>query len=415
MPDFSHKELFEKHNACVLMATFNNAGTIEDIIRRVLNITPHLIVVNDGSTDETPEILQRLQAEFGFQVHGYEKNRGKGYALRTGFSEARKSGYDYALTLDSDGQHFPEDTPLFLEKLEEVGEPCLILGNRNMNTAEGIPGKSSFGNNFSNFWFWVETGQKLPDTQTGFRLYPILLYDKIKWHTVKFEFEIEVLVRSAWRGITITSVPVQIVYFEGDERVSHFRPFADFSRISVLNTVLVTLALLWYYPRKSLRYFAENKPLDIIKEQLSKHNESKLKISFTMGFGFFMGIVPIWGFQMLVAFFLAQWMKLNKTLVILAANISLPPLIPFIVWGSFWFGGLLLHGDPERIGHSIKDNVALFQNEDFLTALAALGDDIWQYLVGAFALALVTGFIGFAATYIIISIKERVWKKEQMN
>ncbi len=408
----SHQEQFEKHKACVLVATYNNAGSLEDVLRRVLAITNHLIVVNDGSTDHSLEIIQQLNKEFSFNIHTYNQNQGKGYALRSGFIEARKLGYDYALTLDSDGQHFPEDIPLFLDKLEEQGEPCVVLGNRDMNEQEGIPGKSSFGNNFSNFWFWVETGQKQPDTQTGFRLYPIMLYDGLKFRTHKFEFEIEVLVRSAWRDIPITSVAVQIIYFTGDERISHFRPFTDFSRISVLNTVLVTMAIVWFYPRQFIRYFMRNKPLDIIKEQLTKHSESKMKVSLTMGFGFFMGIVPIWGFQMITAFFLSQWLKLNKTLVILAANISLPPIVPFIIWVSFYVGGLILHGgNSPKMMESIDRNIALFQNESFFTALMGLGSDLLQYIVGSFALAILVGFVGFLTTYIIISIKEKVWNQ----
>jgi len=408
----SHQEMFEKHHACVIVATYNNAGSLEDVLRRVLAITGHLIVVNDGSTDQSQEIIRKLQDEYDFHLYSYEQNRGKGYALRSGFKKARELGYENAITLDSDGQHFPEDIPLFLEKLEEVGAACLILGNRDMNAQEGIPGKSSFGNNFSNFWFWVETGQKQPDTQTGFRLYPIKSYDDWKFHTHKFEFEIEVLVRTAWHDIPITSVPVQIVYFEEDERVSHFRPFTDFSRISVLNAILVTLAIVWFYPRQFIRYFVRNKPLDILKEQFTKHSESKMKVSLTMGFGFFMGIVPIWGFQMITAFFLAQWMKLNKTLVILAANISLPPIVPFIIWGSFYIGGLILHGgNSPKMMESIDRNIELFQTESFFNALMGLGNDLLQYIVGAFALAVLVGFIGFILTYILISIKEKVWKQ----
>lgn len=412
--DSTHQTDFDRYNACVLIATYNNAGSLEDVLRRIIRYTNQIIVVNDGSTDGSLEILKAVQKEQDFHICTYDENQGKGYALRTGFIEARKQGFDYVLTLDSDGQHFPEDIPLFFEKLDEIGEPCLILGNRNMNTQEGIPGKSSFGNNFSNFWFWVETGQKLPDTQTGFRLYPIKKYDGLRFRTVKFEFEIEVLVRTAWRDIPISSVPVQIVYFTGDDRVSHFRPFTDFSRISVLNTVLVTLALIWFYPRQLIRYFARNKPLDIIKEQLSKHNESKLKVSFTMGFGFFMGIVPIWGFQMIVAFFLSQWMKLNKTLVILAANISLPPIVPFIIWASFYLGGFILHGGQnQKMMESIEKNIRLFQNESFYNALMGLGTDLLQYIVGSFALAVLVGIVGFITTYILISVKEKVWNRKQ--
>ena len=116
-----------------------------------------------------------------------------------------------------------------------------------------VPGKSSFGNKFSNFWFWVETGLKMSDTQSGYRLYPVKLLETTKFLTRKFEFEIEVLVTSAWRGIEITEVPVRVFYAEKESRVSHFRPFKDFTRISILNTVLVTIALLYIKPRDFIR------------------------------------------------------------------------------------------------------------------------------------------------------------------
>ena len=116
-----------------------------------------------------------------------------------------------------------------------------------------VPGKSSFGNKFSNFWFRVETGIDLPDTQSGFRLYPLFLMRRMRFFTVKYEFEIEVLVHSAWKGIAITSVPVKVFYSPKEIRVSHFRPFLDFTRISILNTLLVILTFLYIRPRNFFR------------------------------------------------------------------------------------------------------------------------------------------------------------------
>jgi hypothetical protein len=116
-----------------------------------------------------------------------------------------------------------------------------------------VPGKSSFGNKFSNFWFWVETGLRMNDTQSGYRLYPVKQMQGMRFLTRKFEFEIEVLVTSAWRGIGITEVPVRVFYAEKEHRVSHFRPFKDFTRISILNTVLVVIALLYIKPRDLFR------------------------------------------------------------------------------------------------------------------------------------------------------------------
>jgi hypothetical protein len=116
-----------------------------------------------------------------------------------------------------------------------------------------VPGKSNFGNNFSNFWFWFETGLRMPDTQSGYRLYPIKALKELTFFTRKYEFEIEVLVRASWSGIEIKSIPVKVFYPEKEKRVSHFRPFWDFSRISVLNTVLVTITLLYIKPRDFFR------------------------------------------------------------------------------------------------------------------------------------------------------------------
>ncbi len=102
------------------------------------------------------------------------KTKAKGYALKKGFALAKEKGYDYAITIDSDGQHSADDLPAFAKKLKEEPE-AIIIGSRNMEK-EGIPGKSSFGMKFSNFWFWVETGIRHPDTQSGFRLYPLEIH-----------------------------------------------------------------------------------------------------------------------------------------------------------------------------------------------------------------------------------------------
>lgn len=235
-------------NWCVIIPTYNNAETLGGVIDDVKAFTHHIIVVNDGSTDTTKEVLA---GKSGFTLINQTKNGGKGMALRTGFKKALELGYDYAITLDSDGQHKASDIPKFLKKIEE--EPgLLIMGARNM-TQENVPGKSSFGNKFSNFWFKFETGIELPDTQTGYRMYPIYKFRGMRWYTRKYEFEIEVIVRAAWRGVKFDSVAIDVFYPPEEERITHFRPFQDFSRISVLNTVLVTWLILWIKPRDFFR------------------------------------------------------------------------------------------------------------------------------------------------------------------
>jgi glycosyltransferase involved in cell wall biosynthesis len=242
------RSLFKLRKVCVLIPTYNNEQTLAKVITDVLQYTDQVIVVNDGSTDESSNILQNFRS---IDKVEYSKNRGKGYALRTGFSRAVAKGYDYAISIDSDGQHFASDLPKFLKRMEEH-PAAIILGVRNMEQSS-VPGKSSFGNKFSNFWFWVTTGHTMKDTQSGYRLYPVSLMKDIRFFTVKFEFEIEVLVRSSWRGIDIEQVPVGVYYPEKGKRVTHFRPFKDITRITILNTFFVLYSVFYIKPRDVVR------------------------------------------------------------------------------------------------------------------------------------------------------------------
>ncbi len=234
--------LVQQQKTCVLMPTYNNGGTLRNVVERVLTYCPNVIVVNDGCTDNSAEIL----ASFGnrITVVDYGCNRGKGYALKQGFKEAKAMGFDHVITIDSDGQHFPEDIPLFVEALEQ--HPCaLIVGSRNLKQ-DNMPGKNTFANKFSNFWFRLQTWIDLPDTQTGYRLYPLKRLPRI--FSARYEAELSLLVFSAWRGTDL--VPIKVNVFYPKDRVTHFRPFWDFFRISVLNTVLCLVALVYGWPSR---------------------------------------------------------------------------------------------------------------------------------------------------------------------
>ncbi|MBR5107662.1 MAG: glycosyltransferase family 2 protein [Bacteroidales bacterium] len=229
----------DPRHICAVIPTFNNGGTVSDVVRGVLRQGLPVLVVDDGSTDDTQVKLKDLD----IRVLRHETNRGKGRALKTGLEAARKLGYRFAVTLDADGQHDPADIPALVAA---AGERTLVIGSRNL-TAEGMPSGNTFANKFSNFWFTVQTGRKLPDTQTGFRVYPLEDLPSLKLLTARYEAELALLVFSAWKNLRIVPVPVRVYYPE--DRVSHFRPFADFFRISVLNTLLCVLALVYGYPR----------------------------------------------------------------------------------------------------------------------------------------------------------------------
>lgn len=373
---------------CVIIPTYNNASTLAGVIEDVAGYSNHIIVVNDGSTDNTAEIILRFPS---VQFISYSKNVGKGWALRQAFKYATDKGYHYSITIDSDGQHFAKDIPLFIDKIETIPN-SIIIGARNMGQAS-VPGGSSFGNKFSNFWFKVETGVNCPDTQSGYRLYPLLPLNKIHFITRKYEFEIEVLVRAAWKGIKVESVPVTVYYAPKNERVSHFRPFKDFFRISILNTVLVFISFLYIRPRNFLRIlFNKEKLRKLLDDHLfNPHHSSELK-SVSVAFGVFMGIIPIWGFQLLAAIFLAVLFKLNKPLVIVAANISIPPMIPFIIYGSYKMGAFWMGANAMQISFSRS------------ITLESIKNNLVQYIYGSITLAIIAGIVFGMLTFIFLKL-----------
>lgn len=234
---------------CVVLPTYNNAGTLAQVIEGLMPYTSSILVVNDGSTDKTTEVLEHFAARI--ETIFYPKNRGKGYALQQAFRLAWEKGFKYVLTMDTDGQHQAEDIVGFIAEIKRESG-VLIVGSRLLKQRH-MPGGNTFANRFSNFWFWVQTGIRFPDTQSGFRLYPLEPVQRMRIFTKRYECELEILVRLAWEGIPLKAVPVNVFYAPPGERVTHFRPFRDFVRISILNTVLVGGAILYGYPKRLYR------------------------------------------------------------------------------------------------------------------------------------------------------------------
>ncbi|MRX69682.1 Glycosyltransferase involved in cell wall bisynthesis [Flavobacterium resistens] len=378
-PNLHQHNLLNTTSFCVIVPTYNNQKTLKKVLDSILDFTTNIIIVNDGSTDSTSEILKEYTQLT--QIH-HPKNIGKGRALRNGFRKAIEMKFEYAITIDSDGQHFASDIPSFLEEIQK--EPnALLIGSRNM-TQENVPKKSSFGNKFSNFWFKFETGIKLDDTQSGFRLYPLQLLPK-QFYTNKFEFEIEVIVRAAWKGIVVKNIPIQVLY-DPAERVSHFRPFRDFTRISILNTVLVTNALLYIKPRDFFRRAKKKGFKKFFLEDILESNDSNFKKSAAIALGIFIGFSPFWGFQTILLFTFAAIFRLNKVIAYLTSNVSFPPFIPFIIYASLQVGSIFVSSDAPLV---LDSSITLDDIQKNAT----------QYIVGSLILAsvsaLTVGFISY--------------------
>jgi uncharacterized protein (DUF2062 family) len=263
---------------------------------------------------------------------------------------------------------------------------------KNLENVERSKG-SSFANSFSNFWFAVQTGQYLKDTQTGYRLYPLKKLRGLSLLTSRYEAELELMVFASWHGVKLVSEPVNVYYPPREERVSHFRPLPDFTRISVLNTVLVLYAFLFYYPWTFLRSLTIANIKSFIDKQIIHSKDSNIRMAAAMGWGIFCGIIPIWGYQMLFAGFSAHFMKLNKIVAVVFSNISVPPMIPFLLYGSMVIGAFVLN----------IDNAFSFST----VSLDTIGLGLWQYCVGSIILAILAGLSVFVISLFIMLLCKR--------
>lgn len=245
----------EENEVCAVIPTYQNAKTLLQVVADVHRVVDTVFVVDDGSNDGTAALLDKATgSERPEKVLTHPKNCGKGAALKTGLTYARQQGFRYAVTVDADGQHRADDIPALLKAVEEEPD-ALAIGSRGLQH-ENMPAKSTFANRFSNFWFALQTLQRLPDTQSGLRVYPLRRLHGLRWMSARYEAELTLLVFSAWAGVKLLPVPVSVYYPPRDQRVTHFRPGRDFTRISVLNTLLCFLMVVYGWPRIFCRQIA---------------------------------------------------------------------------------------------------------------------------------------------------------------
>lgn len=245
----------EENEVCAVIPTYQNAKTLLKVVADVHRVVDTVFVVDDGSNDGTAALLDKATGnERPEKVLTHPKNCGKGAALKTGLTYARQQGFRYAVTVDADGQHRADDIPALLKAVEEEPD-ALAIGSRGLQH-ENMPAKSTFANRFSNFWFALQTLQRLPDTQSGLRIYPLQRLHGLRWMSARYEAELTLLVFSAWAGVKLLPVPVSVYYPPRDQRVTHFRPGRDFTRISVLNTLLCFLMVVYGWPRIFCRQIA---------------------------------------------------------------------------------------------------------------------------------------------------------------
>jgi glycosyltransferase involved in cell wall biosynthesis len=205
-------------NTCVIIPTFNESKSITELIGRLKQLSLDVLVIDDGSSDNTA----RLAENSGAIVLRNKENQGKGTCLIKGFDYALRHNYEAVITMDGDGQHRPEDIPNFLEAAQETNS-AIIVGNR-MQRTEGMPLVRLATNRFMSWLISLISRQKIPDTQCGFRLFKREVLEKISLTTSRYETESEILIKAARLGIKIHSLQIKTVY---SKEASHINPCID--------------------------------------------------------------------------------------------------------------------------------------------------------------------------------------------
>lgn len=308
---------------CLCIPTFNNEQTIASVVDDCLTLTDFpVLCIDDGSARPVRDALSaaatQALASGRLRIVRHDENRGKGAALQTAFHEAVSRGFTHLLTIDGDGQHLVREAFKLLE-LAKKHPDDLIIGARKFNSAT-VPEVSKFGRKFSNFWVNFETGQKVGDSQSGYRLYPLFQVQNMKFFTRRYDFEIEVMIRLLWNGVSVREVEIDVYYPEKEKRVSHFNKLWDNVRISCLNVALVALSLI-------------------------KTHRAPKATALALGLGVLVGCTPFFGLHTFIVVALAFLLRLNAVTMWLGSQISIPPLAPILAGASLAIGRTIA---PER-------------------------------------------------------------------
>ena len=291
--------------------------------------------------------------------------------MRAGFIAAEKRGFTHAITIDADGQHATRELPLFAAASRKQ-PAAFIIGVRDL-VREKAPRGRRLTNRISTFWFKVETGVALADTQCGYRSYPLPTINRLRIKSQHYAYELEIMVKAAWAGIPLVAQPVSADYAAATSRLSHFDPWRDMVRISTLHSRLsiqsfcVPALLRKISATGELHHLPRGARVKTILRLLfSEYTDTPAKLAFAVGLGFFCGIAPIWGFQIITAAALAHKLRLNKAIAVTASNISFALAAPFIMAGGLLLGHYLhtgallqfnattlLHGNSRALGRMV--------------------------------------------------------------
>ncbi len=379
----------------IVIPTYNNKDTLRNVVLDSIKTGLNVIVVIDGSTDNSEESIKDLDVVKII----FPRNRGKGAAIKAGTAWANERNYTHIITLDADGQHLPEFALKFVEKIKQYPN-SIIIGNRDFNNSEA-PDISKFGRKFSNFWVKVTTGVSAIDSQSGFRAYPVELITKIECSGNRYNFEVEIIVKGIWAGLKIENIIIPVVYSEKTKKYSHFRPFVDnaiisltYSSLFIRNLLPITNKILIPHEKQKEPIF---KRISAYFRMLLKENLKPYQIVLACMLGIFLGTLPLIAVHSIVIILAAKYLRLNRLIAFNISHFCGPPFVPALCIVA---------------GHYIRSGELLILNHETLKNFGSnIGTYIIDYLVGSVVLAPILALIVGLIVYIITVTVQKIRKK----
>jgi uncharacterized protein (DUF2062 family) len=389
----------------VVAPTFNNGRMLRAIVMRMTATGMKLIVVNDGSTDETSRILDELIRTESIEVIHHNRNRGKGAALQTGFARAHELGYTHAISVDTDGQLDPGEIPALIEASQRA-PLALVLGSRD-EMAPDYPSRSRLGRRASNLLVRMECGLRVSDSQCGFRVYPLELIRFVRCRSGRYGFETEILTRAGWAGAEVREVPVSCTYGAPSERISHFQPWRDSFRALGMHLRLLARAILPWGHRKGISFQSVDAPVASTWKRalrwidpaqawrdLRAQRIGAQELATGVAIGVFIGNLPVYGVQTLLSLYTARRLHLHPLAVVTGSHVSTPPAGPVLIAIAIGAGHWMIHG-------SWMTMPTWQQNWSGWVSL--LGNLALEWTIGAVAVGFVLAIVAFVISHLLLS------------
>ena len=390
-------DLSQEINALIAIPCYNNRATLYGVVEEALTLGLPVLVVNDGSTDGGPDTLAALPISL---IH-LPTNTGKGAALLAAAEWAEKRNFTHLITLDADGQHIPKEAKLFLERIK-TSPWSILVGHRDFSRAM-VPFSSRFGRKFSNFWLGLSTGYGHIDSQCGFRAYPVAALRRLKIRSRHYDFEVEILIRSAWAGLSLETVNISVRYTRESMKASHFDSLRDNLRISrvyffsvIKNLLPLPQKILFPEGKKPEETLSIKHPFRAVK-MLLRERTTPREIVLACMLGIFLATMPMLGFHSITIIFFATRLRLNRLIALNISHLCAPPFVPALGIELGYFirnGRFLTEFDMQTLWHEAPQRLV-------------------DYLIGSIVLAPFLALFVGAIIYMLILAYQKISHKRK--